>query len=307
VRFDAAPPRCVAANARAGQGLRSARALDDGTLAFTLCADEGATVHEAVCSSWRVDTNAGTFTAVELGLQLRTEPSPAAMLPPGATARGTPAGAEVCGPGEAPCRAVRFPTDGVGALLPTADGTLLAVRRSTPEGSVPFDGVETWDVVTGRLLARFTVHSDAYGDAVEDPQVLGTSLWTHQCAAGPACEGRLVDLRTGRVLARPNINGYNDRVVHVAGRVWAFVDGNLGAVEYLDVGTGRRARPRWDLGRGSAFEAALLPGPGATLRVVYTGDEENPVAGDVARLDLATRTLVGRWTPPLCPRVAAAP
>ena len=300
------PPDCVARTDAEARPTRVAT-LSAGMIAFCL---EGS----AETSCWTVDLATGRYArGPELAPFVDAgdagPPSDGEDPPPTPEAKGaltvarTPRNVKVCKTGTSDCRtyAPKGLPKGGGPLRASVNeaGTLMVVEIPGVSSTVAF--AETYDLVTGKRIARFKVAKP--DGPCGGAELLGdTVMLTTSVCEGPG-ESSWLATPAGKKIAmvggKDSISTAETTPVRVDGDVWAFDAGNGGAEVVLqNVRTGavtKRIALPTDADRGGP--ATALASDGAGGLVVVTGD---PHDGDVLVLDVAAGTVKKTYSPPLC-------
>jgi hypothetical protein len=303
-----ADPYCASSEAR--QGMVDSVRLAYGAVSFCVNGDP------QTCARVHLDTGAYEWA----GAQPPDHDSPVTGRPArnGRVLDADGDGLTVCTPasnGPTHCQRVipgAYDLDEVGApdrpfdLSP--DGDRLLFVRKRPQGSaVPV--AEVYSVAANRLLGRAPITGSPPGPVGQSEVAwLGRRFYASLCAeADGRCAASLVDPATGRATALGIDTGaeheHEQDFFPVQGSSWAFVSRNGDAVVWANVDDGTLQR-RLHVPAARGGEAEVVPvAKGATLVLVY----QQPVAGDVAVVDLARAAVVRRMSPPACAGAEDAP
>ena len=305
VAFDRAPPACLSASSRESAKVFSvALASDAGAVSYCL-GDYSDDLRPEGSSCWRAD-----FSRAALAPEAPTTTARAATDGDAEVYRTNIAGTtvRVASPG-GDAREVQVASF---RATPSSDRPYELEAHATDDGALVVTlnhagEFETWEVATGRRIARFRVRGADEDDQLGRVRTLGATLFVTHCEGGQ-CDGRFVDPRTGRVLGRVGANVAGAVAFKVRDGVWALVDGQGAAVHWFQVTTGRRTRPPLALTPSDveANTTALRRGADEVV-IVYGGsgadsDEYRPVGGDVVRVNLHTGAVTQRLTPTPCTR-----
>jgi len=315
VSFERTPVACVSAGLRAeGRIARAYTAATERGVRYCLCGI-GSTLLGEQCRCLHADLTAGTLEAASPVMTEGAFVPPPPESAPTVDAAGpfgvtvVAEGFRVCpvGQGEG-CRVVRAPREGrVGAPQVTEAGDfVLSVLRTA--GTSDDDGVdvlESYAVATGRRVARVGVRS-GFGAAFGSVQVTGRVAVIQQCAAGPSCNGTLVDIATGRVLPRLPVQFYGAQPVRLGPDRWVWWDATHGQALYVNA-RGQAQGPALTWPVQGSVEGELMDLPrGDTRVVVYDGDgSPTGHGGTVVQVDLAARRVVRTLVPAVCEGASA--